>query len=330
MIYTVTMNPAIDCAVSAERIVSGKVNRADHENIRFGGKGINVSYVLREFGAAGILTGFVAGFTGDALSAGLTSDGFSCDFVKLSRGMTRINVKLTSTLTEGDPDTEINAPGPTPSKNELDLLSDKLCSLVPGDAVVLAGSLPAGVSSDYVTVLADALPDGVALICDLSGETLRAALTAKPDFVKPNIHELYDLLGISDTAENLSDQGLVSASAAKLISMGAKNALVTMGEGGAYYITADGNSGFVPPPPSPYTDKRGSAVGCGDSAVAGWLIGMGYAGEDVRRNALALAEIDSSLDKTEAAAKFGVILGSTSYYGGFPASPEKIIGMYGT
>ncbi len=324
MIYTVTLNPAIDCAVSAERILYGKVNRADSETIRFGGKGINVSYVLKEFGADSILTGFAAGFTGDALVAGLTADRFSCDFVKLSQGVTRINVKLTSSAAEGDPDTEINAPGPTPSRDELDLLTDKLSALVPGDAVVLAGSLPAGASSDYITVLVDAIPDGVALICDLSGDALRICLNAEPDLVKPNIHELSELLGCPVTAKNLED------GAERVISMGAKNALITMGENGAYYVTAEGDSGFVPSPPAPDTDRVKSAVGCGDSAVAGWLIGMGYAGEDVRRLALALAGIDDSLGRAETAARLGVAFGSASYYFGFPVSREKIKTLRGT
>ncbi|MBQ7828370.1 MAG: 1-phosphofructokinase family hexose kinase [Clostridia bacterium] len=318
MIYTITLNPAIDCAIDTGALALGKVNRANGQTLRFGGKGINVSYVLREFGAKSILTGFAAGFTGDALSSGLAAEGFDCDFIHLANGNTRINVKLTSSSPEGDPDTEINAPGPTPSTEDLRLLTDKLSRLTGGDAVVLAGSLPSGVSPAIVHDVANSLHDGVSFICDLSGESLRAALAESPDLVKPNIHELFELLEIPATAENLSDRELIKGSAARLISMGAKNALITMGNKGAYYILEDGDCGFVLPPIVPESSNATrSAVGCGDSAVAGWLIGMGYAGKSVRDYAFEAAGVKN-------AAELAVAFGSASYYFGFPASPEKV------
>lgn len=317
MIYTITLNPAIDCAMDAGTPVLGKVNRVSSQTLRFGGKGINVSYVLKKFGIESILTGFAAGFTGDALVSGLVSEGFTCDFIKLENGNTRINVKLTSSVDNGDPDTEINAPGPTPTADELQLLTDKLSRLTAGDAVVLAGSLPSGVSPDFVCEIAKALPNGAAFICDMSGESLRTALTESPELVKPNIHEMFELLGIPATAKNLADPELLKNSAARLISMGAKNALITMGKDGAYYIGENGNCGFALPPRVPELPNAVcSAVGCGDSAVAGWLIGMGYAGEDARKHAFDTAGVNN-------ATELAVVLGSTSYYFGFPASPEK-------
>lgn len=324
MIYTVTMNPAIDCGMTAKNLVAGRVNRAESQTLRFGGKGINVSYVLKEFGGKSVLTGFTAGFTGDALTAGLTAEGFTCDFVKLADGMTRINVKLTSGNTNGDPDTELNAPGPIPNANELDMLKGKLSRLTAGDAVVLAGSLPAGVAPDYIIALASALPNGVSLICDLSGASLKAALAASPDFVKPNIHELFDLMEIPATKENLENNLLIEDSAARLISMGAKNVLITMGGDGAYYITAEGYCTFIPSPPMPASaNEVRSAVGCGDSTVAGWLIGMGYAGEEAQNLALSATGVHPTFGISDAAARLAVMLGSTSYYYGFPASTES-------
>lgn len=323
MIYTVTLNPAIDCAMAVSGIAHGRVNRAESQAIRFGGKGINVSYVLKEFGGDSILTGFAAGFTGDALTAGLTAEGFTCDFVKLSRGTTRINVKLTASDDCGDPDTEINAPGPCTTADEIAALTAKLKGLRPGDAVVLAGSLPRGVSADLVKDIADAVPDGVAFVCDLTGEALTSALYRNPAFVKPNVHELFEFLGT--TAE--PGISAVADGAARLISMGAASVLVTMGSEGAYFVTAEGDHGFVPAPTPPRSrGGEGSAVGCGDSAVAGWLMGMGYAGDAVRARALDAAEI-SGVSEAEAAARLAVMLGSGSYYFGFPASPDKVIGM---
>lgn len=314
MIYTVTLNPAIDCAMDAESLAPGRVNRVKSQTLRFSGKGVNVSYVLRQFGADSILTGFTAGFTGDALAAGLAAEGFSCDFIRLAHGNTRINVKLTSSSADGDPDTEINAPGPTPSEGDLDTLTNKLSRLVAGDAVVLAGSLPSGVPTTLVHDIARALPNGVSFICDLSGESLRAALAESPDFVKPNEHELFELLGVPAT----EDSSVIPDCAARLISMGAKNALITMGDKGAYYVLENGDCGFALPPRMPESASAvRSAVGCGDSTVAGWLIGMGYAGEKAK-----IAAFDCAGVKT--AAELAVALGSASYYFGFPPSPHKV------
>lgn len=316
MIYTVTMNPAIDCSLVAENIVHGRVNRAESETIRFGGKGINVSYVLKEFGCDSVITGFTAGFTGDALAAGLTDEGFVCDFVKLSCGTTRINVKLTSQNTVGDPDTEINAPGPTPSEDELCALTDKLSHLSVGDAVVIAGSMPQGISADFVQKISEIIPDGVRLICDLSGDALRTAVKCSPYFIKPNAHELFELFGIPHTKENLSDRKLISDTASRLIESGVQNSLITLGSDGAYFVSAHGDSVFITTPECHASSKIKSAVGCGDSTVAGWLIGMGFGGDTAR---------DLAFQKTQAksAAELAVILGSASYFFGFPPSPEK-------
>jgi len=319
------MNPAIDCAMAVTDLTAGRVNRARSQTLRFGGKGINVSYVLKQFGGESVITGFTAGFTGDALANGLADQGFACDFVKLSEGDTRINVKLTGSADSGEPDTELNAPGPSPGEDDLRKLTDKFASPDPGDAVVLAGSLPCGVSTDYIKTIANALPIGVSLICDLSGDSLRTALTVSPDFVKPNVHELFELMGVNATPENLRDRVLIESCAAKLISMGAKNALVTMGENGGFYITSKGESGFVPPPNFHFTENvPRSAVGCGDSAVAGWLIGMGFAGEDVRSAAFTAAGISLTESSAKSAAELAILLGSTSFFRGFPASPETV------
>lgn len=327
MIYTITMNPAIDCTLCTPHpIVSGRVNRADSETVRFGGKGINVSYVLKEFGAKSILSGFVAGFTGDALASGLEAEGFCCDFVKLKGGMTRINMKITSSDTNGDPDTELNAPGPCPTEKELSALANKLSSLNTGDVVVLAGSMPAGVSTDYIKTLAKAMPSGASLVCDLAGDALKEALSVSPVLVKPNVHELYEFFDIPSTPENLRNTELVADNAKKLIACGAENVLVTMGSDGAYFASNNGEHGFIPAPFIRQTDTvtARSAVGCGDSSVAGWLCGAGYAGDDVRTKLLSAAGIDTRISNAEAAARLAVITGSASYFFGFPASPESV------
>lgn len=314
MIYTVTMNPAIDCTIPVPDLAYGRVNRAAAEEIRFGGKGINVSQVLKEFGAASVVTGFVAGFTGDALESGLTAAGMQCDFVSLCEGNTRINVKLSD---DSNSDTEINAPGPVPTADELRALADKISKIPVGDTVVIAGSLPAGVGVDYIRTITSAVRDGVNLVCDLSGDALRVSLEAAPFLVKPNVHELYDLLGIPQTDDNLSDVALVGKCAERLISMGAKNALITMGADGAYFISDSGDNRFIPTPKISPRGNALSAVGCGDSTVAGLLIGMGLAGDAARDFAYESAGVTSP-------AELAVTLGTASYFNGFPPSPEKL------
>ncbi len=326
MIYTVTMNPAIDCATVTGALEIGRVNRTESQSLKLGGKGINVSHVLRCFGTDSILTGFTAGFTGDALESALTRQGYKCDFVRMSDGNTRINIKLTSRDKTGDPDTELNAPGPTPNEIELGMLKDKLSRLSGGDVLVIAGSLPPRVPAEYVRELAEALPVGVLLVCDLSGDALRAVLGANPDFVKPNVHELFDLFGIPQTNENSADVGIIGDCAEDLLKLGAKSALITMGSMGAYYISKNAK-GFSPAPTPKCQNGMRSAVGCGDSTVAGWLIGMGYGGDGAKSLAMSSAGIDPRDEM--AAAKLAVAIGSASYHMGFPASPDMLRTMMG-
>ena len=143
MIYTVTFNPAIDYVVHTKEFIQGTVNRSQGEQIYFGGKGINVSIVLRELGIPSVALGFTAGFTGEAIENGLSAMGIVTDFVRLSKGSSRINVKIKSAE-----ETELNGQGPHISGQELDELYKKLDSLSAGDTLILAGSIPSSLPSD--------------------------------------------------------------------------------------------------------------------------------------------------------------------------------------
>lgn len=154
MIYTVTLNPALDYVMRLPQLRQGEVNRAHSEEIQLGGKGINVSRVLSELGEASTALGFIAGFTGDALQQGLRAMGLHTDFVRLKRGATRINVKL-----KAQGETDINATGPAVDETALAALLQKLDALGPGDMLVLAGSVPAAVPADiYKQILARLQP----------------------------------------------------------------------------------------------------------------------------------------------------------------------------
>ena len=191
MIYTVTFNPALDYVVRLPKLRQGEVNRAQSEEIQPGGKGINVSRVLDELGAASTALGFIAGFTGDALQQSLRAMGLHTDFVRLQQGSTRINVKLKAQC-----ETDINAAGPAVDGAALASLLEKLDALGPGDILVLAGSVPAAVPADiYPRILARLRPRGVRAVVDAEKALLAGALAYRPFLVKPNHLELGEMFG---------------------------------------------------------------------------------------------------------------------------------------
>ena len=183
MIYTVTLNPAIDLVVRLDGpLQAGTVNRAAGEEYVLGGKGVNVSGVLAELGCPSVALGFVAGATGVWLEQGLAARGLRTDFIRLPAGMTRINLKL-----KDGRETEINGAGPTVPPEAVEALLRKLDALQSGDVLVLAGSLPAGLPADtYGTMLALLEGRGVQAVVDASGALLEQALRCRPFLIKPN------------------------------------------------------------------------------------------------------------------------------------------------
>lgn len=254
MIYTLTFNPAVDYYVTVADFTSGIVNRTTSESIRFGGKGINVSLVLRELGFKSVALGFVGGFTGDALENHLKQNGIDCDFVKVA-GNTRINVKLN--------DTDINATGPDITNDELQQLYKKLDNIKNGDFLVLSGSVPKSLPQNTYEAILERLKDkGIKFVVDAEKELLLNTLGYKPFLIKPNHHELG---AIFDTGINDFETALDFAQ--KLQNRGAQNVMVSMGDMGAALLDANGNRHTAKAPGG----KVISAVGAGDSAVAAFL-----------------------------------------------------------
>ena len=261
MIYTVTFNPAIDYVMFLDGIMTGCVNRSSSENIFFGGKGINVSMVLRELGVESTALGFTAGFMGKAIEDAVRENGIASDFVRLKSGCSRINVKIKS----GE-ETEINSQGPAIDDEALAELFAKTDKLADGDTIILAGSIPSSLPSDiYERICARLDGRGVRVIVDASGELLRNVLRYHPFLIKPNNFELGELFGAEiDTAESAAEY------AAKLQEMGAVNVLVSMAEKGAVLLDGEGKvhtcgvcSGTVK-----------NSVGAGDSMLAGFVAGL--------------------------------------------------------
>ncbi len=286
MIYTLTLNPAVDYHVSIDRLIPAATNRARTASVCFGGKGINVSLVLRALGVPSVAGGFVAGFTGEALEAHLQSIGLDTDFLHLSDGMTRINVKLSC----ADKDTEINAPGPSIPDACLPAMEERLARLGPGDTLVMAGSLPTALPSDWYARLSDTVaPRGVRVVVDTAGEALRAVLPSRPFLVKPNLSELEEITGCSlRRTDGAPDLFRMTRAAEAWQSMGARHVLVTLGADGALLLDAQGQSHIQAAPGGEILNT----VGAGDSAVAGFLAGID-AGMDFPR-ALRLAVASGS------------------------------------
>ena len=260
MIYTVTFNPAIDYVVKTQAIVPGSVNRADSEQIYFGGKGINVSAVLAELGVRSKALGFTAGFTGEAIEQGVEAMGIDADFVRLKSGNSRINVKIRAAE-----ETELNGQGPDIDDEALSELFSKLDSLMDGDTLILAGSIPNSLPDDVYERILGMLSDrDIRTVVDAAGELLLRVLKYKPFLIKPNDYELGELFGV-----NISTYDGVVEYAVKLQSMGARNVLVSMAGSGAILLCENGRlikcgacSGTVR-----------NSVGAGDSMLAGFVAG---------------------------------------------------------
>ncbi|MDY4761068.1 1-phosphofructokinase [Streptococcus thoraltensis] len=255
MIYTVTLNPSIDYIVRLDAVEVGQVNRMDSDDKYAGGKGINVSRVLKRLAIANTATGFIGGFTGRFITDELEKEGISTAFVPVSQD-TRINVKI-----KADQETEINGAGPVISNQELDALKEQLAHLTSEDVVVFAGSAPSNLGNQvYKELLPIAKASGAAIVCDFEGETLLESLAYQPLLVKPNNHELEAIFDV--TLESLDD---IEAYARKILEKGAQNALISMAGDGALLVTEDA-AYFA----KPIKGQVKNSVGAGDSMVAGF------------------------------------------------------------
>lgn len=260
MIYTVTFNPSLDYIVSVEDFKLGLTNRTSSELLLPGGKGINVSIVLKNLGIDNTALGFVAGFTGEEVVKRLEKLGVKNGFLEIPEGFTRINVKLKSI--DG---TEINGQGPYIGEDKMEKLLMKLDELGEKDVLFLSGSIPASMPDDTYQKIMERLKDKDVLISvDATQELLLKVLPYHPFLIKPNNHELGEIFGVElRTRESVVPYGK------KLQEMGAENVLISMAGEGAVLIASDGQVYDAPAPKGIL--KNG--VGAGDSMVAGFMAG---------------------------------------------------------
>ena len=256
MIYTLTLNPSIDYIISLNSVELGKVNRCT-KTFKFpGGKGINVSRVLKNSGTDSVALGFVGGFTGEFINLTLNNLGIHTDFIKVKED-SRINVKIKSV-----DETDINADGPYIEKEALNLLLDKLNKLKDDDILVLAGKIQSSLPNTlYSKIQEIANKNNVKVVVDTSGKALLESVKKKPFLIKPNNFEIEEAFNIKIKDRNeLIDYGK------KLNTMGAENVIISLAGDGALLIN---NSGvFFGNAPK---GEVKNSVGAGDSLVAGFL-----------------------------------------------------------
>lgn len=260
MIYTVTFNPSLDYIVSVDDFKLGLTNRTTSELMLPGGKGLNVSMVLGNLGIENTALGFTAGFTGEEIIRRIKTMGVKSDFISISEGISRINLKLKSI--DG---TEINGCGPKISSQAVRELMEKLNTLKEGDILVLAGSIPSSMPDDiYSRIMQNLQQKGILTVVDATKDLLVNVLKYHPFLVKPNHHELAEIFGVT-----FHSREEVIQYAQKLQEMGARNVLVSMAGEGAVFSAEDGTVCDTPAPKG--TLRNG--VGAGDSMVAGFLYG---------------------------------------------------------
>ncbi len=260
MIYTVTLNPSLDYIVDVENMTLGMTNRTSYEQMEAGGKGINVSYVLRSLGVESKALGFLAGFTGEEICRRIVHDGICADFEMLESGMSRINVKVRNI--DG---TEINGMGPDISETNLKDFMDKLDGLQAEDILVLAGSIPKSLPDTiYQEIMQRLSGKGVRFVVDASKDLLKNVLRYRPFLIKPNHHELGELFGV-----RIASREEAVPYAKQLQEMGAVNVLVSLGGMGAVLVDEQGVVHSSKAPDGTVINT----VGSGDSMVAGFLTG---------------------------------------------------------
>ena len=297
MIYTVTFNPSLDYIVSVEDFRPGLTNRTDSELLLPGGKGINVSIVLKNLGISSIALGFVAGFTGDEVVRRLTEMGVESGFIGIGEGFTRINLKLQSI--DG---TEINGQGPKISREKVQMLMEQLSRLEEGDVLFLSGSIPASMPDNTYQKIMERLDNrNVRIVVDATKDLLLNALPYHPFLIKPNNPELGEIFDVE-----LGTRSEVISYAGKLKERGAQNVLVSMAGEGAVLVAADGKVYEAPAPEGVLIN----GVGAGDSMVAGFMAGY------------------MEKEDYEYAFHMGLAAGSASAFSEYLATKEEILQVY--
>lgn len=299
MIYTVTFNPSLDYIVTVNDFKLGMVNRTCEEIMFPGGKGINVSIVLKNLGMESTILGFTAGFTGKEIQRRVTEMGCKEELIPISNGLSRINLKLRS-----NEESEINGMGPVIDDEAIKELYKKLDTLKEGDVLVLAGSIPSSMPETMYSDIMKFLENkGVMIAVDATKDLLVNVLPYHPFVIKPNNHELGEIFHVT-----LKEKDDVIVYAKKLQEQGARNVLVSMAGDGAVLVAEDGSVYTSEAPKG----KVVNSVGAGDSMVAGFVYGYLTSGD------------------YKTAFKMGISSGSASAFSENLATREEVDAIFDT
>ena len=265
MIYTITFNPALDYITQVKNFKIGEINRTKTETILPGGKGLNVSIVLKNLEIENTALGFVAGFTGEELIRKIESQGVKTDFVKVEKGITRINIKISSMNENMIEETALNGMGPQITNDDTKTLMEKIQNMTAEDIVILSGSIPQNISTDIYDKICKSLSEKeITFIVDSTQELLMSVLKYNPFLIKPNKEELEETLNCKISTK----EDIVNA-AKELKKMGAQNVLVSLGNDGALLLTEENETYYSKAPKGEVVNT----VGSGDSMVAGFIAG---------------------------------------------------------
>lgn len=262
MIYTITLNPALDYIIKLKELVPNEINTSESEYILPGGKGINVSIILKRLDVESVTLGFISGFTGKKIQKLVEKEKIQTDFINLEEGHSRINVKIL----EDEKETAINSKGPLVDNKSIEKLYQKLSNLKENDILVLSGSIPKGIKEDIYEEICEKIKDkNVKIVVDSTKKLLLNTLKYRPFLIKPNHHELGEIFNVQ-----ILNQDQAIEYAKKLQQKGAQNVLVSMGEKGSILLDENGKSYKK----AAISNKNViNTVGAGDSMVAGFLAG---------------------------------------------------------
>ena len=256
MIYTCTITPSLDYTTYLPAFKTGELNRSNDVRYYPGGKGINVSRVLKRLDVESVAIGYVGGFVGDYIKIFLHDEAIHTDFIETTE-TTRINVKI-----KAEEESELNGPGPTIIKAQQQVLLDKVQAMKKGDWFVLAGSLPESMPISFFEQLAKTCESNdIHFVLDTSGPALKKLIHMKPFLMKPNAEELGELF---DTQITTKQEALYYAR--KLVALGVQHVVVSMGGEGALLVTKELALAAEAP-----KGQVVNTVGAGDSLVAGFL-----------------------------------------------------------
>ena len=296
MIYTITFNPALDYISKVDNFEIGKINRTKEEKILPGGKGLNVSTVLKNLGFQSTALGFIAGFTGKELKTEIEKYGIQTDFIEVKEGITRINVKISS-----DVETALNGNGPIITEADIEKLLEQISKFNNEDIVILAGNIPKGIKNNIYEIICSKLEkNGVTFVVDSTKELLINVLKYKPFLIKPNKEELEETF-----KEKIETKEEIIVHAKKLQLIGAQNVLISLGGEGAILLTTEGKEFYSKAPKG----KVINTVGAGDSMVAGFIAGYVKSGD------------------FEQAFKMGIATGSASSFSMNLATAEEVANL---